>query len=461
MELQDRKEIGENIAYLIKAGEVATVKNIIIDTHPADLADIIRDLDEDDRAFLFDLFDPQTASDVLTELDEVSREQIVEKLGTERISEIVDEMDSDDAADFVAELPDDVAKKVLSQIDVRDRIEVEKLLGHHEETAGGIMGMEFVAVYDDEIVDDAIREIRQKSQEVENVYNVYAIDRDRHLTGVISLKKLILSHPKSLIKDIMYKDVISVTTDMDQEQVANVVRKYDLVSMPVVDKQNRLVGRITIDDIVDVLQEEATEDLQRMAGISEEEILQEMSAFRISRFRLPWLTVAFMGEIVAALVLSRFAHTFQNLMAITWFVPAIMAMGGNSGIQASTIVVRSLALAEGGTTDWMGRVARELKVGLLNGTLIGLYIFAFTRILSVVPNLKIDVSIEFGLVISLAMLLVIIMAALVGSVMPIILSKLKFDPAIATGPFITTSNDVFGLLIYLLLATSYLKWFRH
>ncbi|MBN2001270.1 magnesium transporter, partial [candidate division KSB1 bacterium] len=253
MELQDRREIVDNIQYLISVSDTIKLKNIIIDVHPADIADIIRDLEKEERGVLFALLDPETASNVILELDEVTREHVVQEMEEARLSKIIDEMDSDDAADVVSELPQDLVPKVLSNIDTQDRAEVESLLVHDEETAGGIMALEFVAVYEDEMVDDAIQEIRQKAQEVEHVYNVYAIDRGGRLVGVISLKKLILVHPKTLIRDVMKKDVISVTVEKDQEIVASLVRKYDLVSVPVVDKYNRLVGRITIDDIVDVL----------------------------------------------------------------------------------------------------------------------------------------------------------------------------------------------------------------
>jgi len=452
MDVQDRKEIVENISYLINANEPLKLKNIVIDIHPADLADIMRDLDEDERDYLFDLLDPEQASDVMVELDEVSREHLIEDMPTERISEIVDEMDSDDAADVVAELPSDVAQEVLSSIDAQDRAEVESLLHHDEETAGGIMAMEFVAVYEDQLVDDAIQEIRQKSQEVENVYNVYAIDRGGRLVGVVPLKKLILSNPKAQIRDIMNKDVISVTVDMDQEEVANIVRKYDLVAVPVVDKYDRLVGRITHDDIVDVLHEEANEDLQRMAGIVDEEILQEMSTFRISRFRLPWLIVAFLGELGSAVLMKTFQGSLEQAVATAFFIPLIMAMGGNVGNQAAYIVVRSLALQEGGTTNRWSRVFREIRVALLNGTILSILIFIIVYFVFAEDP-------QFGIVIGVALIVVMVNAAVVGSVVPIILNRFHFDPAIATGPFISTSNDVLGVFIYLSMTVLYLRYF--
>ncbi len=451
MDLQDRKEITENISYLLHEQDIPKLKNIIVDTHPADLADIIRDMDDDERSDMFKLLEPEIASEVMLEFDEVTRDDVIKDLETSRLSEIVNEMDSDDATDLIATLPEPVANTVLSQIDSQDRDEVEKLLVHDEDTAGGIMALETVAVFDDQTVDDAIQAIRRKSREVEQVYQVYAIDRDNRLVGIVPLKKLILSNPETLIRDIMEREVISVTAEKDQEYVANLVSKYDLLTVPVVDANNRLVGRITIDDIVDVLQEEANEDIRRMAGISSEEVLQETSSFRISRQRAPWLFIAFIGELVSAFIMSRFNASLQEIIALSFFVPVIMAMGGNSGIQASTIVVRSIAVGEGGSFNRWEMLYREFRVALLNGLLFALLIYVLIYFWLHEPL--------FGVVVALALMFVIIFSVIVGTLIPVALHKMNFDPAIATGPFITTSNDVFGLLIYFSMAAAYLKWF--
>jgi magnesium transporter len=455
MESIDKKEIIDNLYYLIEEKDELALKNIIIDTHPADLADILRALGDEERDYLFGLMNAETASEVVTELDEVTREDIVSELAMARLSEIVDEMDSDDAADVVAELPGHIQKKVLANIEPQDRAEVEKLLIHEEDTAGGIMALEYIAVYDDQTVDDAISEIRRRAEEVGEIFYVYAIDRGNRLVGVVPIKSLFLRNPRRIIKDIMHTDVISVSADMDQEQVANIVRKYDLSSVPVVDRYNRLVGRITVDDIVDVMQEEANEDLQRMAGIADEEILQETSTFRITKNRLPWLLVAFLGQLMAAMVLTQFEATLLEIAALTFFIPVIMAMGGNAGIQSSTIVVRSIALNEGGATGLWDRLLREFRVALLNGILIGLLLAGVIMLWPHIENPPI-----LGATIGLAMMFVIINSALFGAVIPFALNKFNIDPAIATGPFITTSNDVLGLLIYLSLATFYLNVLR-
>jgi magnesium transporter len=250
----------------------------------------------------------------------------------------------------------------------------------------------------------------------------------------------------------MHTEVISVTLDTDQEHVARIARKYDLSAVPVVDDDGKLVGRVTIDDIVDVLQEEANEDIQRMAGISDEEVLQENSAFRISRNRLPWLLISFLGELGSAVVLDHFNATLEEIIISAFFIPVIMATGGNAGIQSSTIVVRSLALGEGGVTGVWNRVLRELRVAMLNGFIVGALLF------SVISLWKSNM--EFGTIAGLAMLVVMINSAVFGALIPFILNKLKIDPAIATGPFITTANDIFGLLIYLSMVTFYLLFWR-
>ena len=454
MDSIDRKKIIENILHLIKNNDEHSLKELIEDTHPADLAEILQALDDDKRDYLFGLMSAETASYVVTELDEVTRQDIVSDLGTDRLSAIVDEMDSDDAADIVAELPEQIQEQVLANIEPQDRDEVEKLLVHDEDSAGGIMALEYIAVYEDQIVDDAIREIRSRAEEIDEVFYIYAVDRGNRLVGVVPMKSLFLRNPKRVIKDIMHTDVISVGVDMDQQEVANIVRKYNLSAVPVVDRYKRLVGRITVDDIVDVLHEEANEDIHHMAGITYEETLQEKSTFRITKNRLPWLIVAFTGELMAAMVLSRFEVSLAELAALTCFIPVIMAMGGNAGIQSSTTVVRSMALNESGTI-LKESFNREFRVALLNGLSIGIML---ALVIQIWP--KIENPIYLGAIIGFSMMIVIINSTLFGTVIPYALNRFNIDPAIATGPFITTSNDVLGLLIYLSMATFYLKHLR-
>ncbi len=449
MEEADVKNIVEDLEYLAAEKDAAMVLNILVGNHPADIADLLQNLSEENRKYVFGLLDADTASDVIMELDEAVREDLIAELHHERLSEMVDEMPSDDATDFVAELPKDVAEKVLDSIDPESSDDVKELLRHEEDTAGGIMALEFVAVRDTDTVDEAIREIRAKADEVEVVYNVYVVDKDGILVGVLPLNKLLLAKSNQIIKNIIDEDVVSVTPEMDQEHVANIFRRYDLVSLPVVDKTGRLIGRITIDDVVDVMQEEASEDIQKMAGLTEEEEIRETSALRISMLRLPWLLVAFVGEMMSALVLSRFEASLKEVFIAAFFIPLMMAMGGNAGMQAATIVVRGLALGELNPDDTLQRLFKELRVSLINGVVCGILLFGVVSMFG---------EPRFGILLGSVMLIVILNASFVGATIPLALARFGVDPAIATGPFITTFNDVIGLFIYLGLVTLALQF---
>ncbi|MFQ5604228.1 MAG: magnesium transporter [bacterium] len=449
MEDTDLKNILDDIEYLAAERDDRMIANILVGNHPADIANIIRNLSDEHIQYVFGLLDADSASDVLLELDDVSRDKLVAELHHERLSEIVDEMDSDDATDIVAELPDEVAEKVLESIDEEDSEEVKELLRHEEDTAGGIMALEFVSVYEDTSVDEAIQEIRTKAEEVEELYNIWVVNRENVLVGVLSLKKLILARPNEIVKNIMEREVVRAPVEMDQEQVANIFRRYDLVSLPVVDSAGKLVGRITIDDVVDVMEEEASEDMQKMAGLTDEEEIRETSAFKISMVRLPWLLIAFVGEMFSAIVLNYFEASIQKVFVAALFIPLMMAMGGNSGIQAATIVVRGLALGELNPADTLKRLKKEFRVSLLNGSVCGILLFGVVTFFG---------EPRFGVILSLVMLMVILNAAFVGASVPLVLKRLGVDPAIATGPFITTFNDVIGLFIYLGLITLTLQY---
>jgi len=445
----DLKNIIDDIEYLASEKNSRMILNILVGNHPADIAEILGNLSEENEKYVFGLFDADTASDVIVELDDVTREKLVSELQHERISEIVDEMESDDATDLVAELPDEVAEKVLDAIDEEGSEEVKELLQHDEDTAGGIMALEYVAVSEDTTVDEAIKEIRAKAEEVPEVYNVYVFDKDGMLAGFLPLKNLIVAQASQKIKDVLIADVISVPIEMDQEEVANIFRRYNLVSLPVVDELGKLVGRITVDDIVEVIEEEASEDIQKMAGIADEEEIRETSVFKISFGRLPWLLVGFVGQLIAALVLSQFEASLRDIFLAISFIPMMMAMGGNSGIQAATIVVRGIALGELSPDDTFKRLSREIKVSLFNGAVCGLLLFGIIAVFDT-PT--------FGFVLALSMLAVIINASILGASIPLILRKVGVDPAIAAGPLITTFNDIIGLAIYLGLVTAALQF---
>jgi len=326
---------------------------------------------------------------------------------------------------------------------------VKALLRHDEETAGGIMALEIVAVDENRKTQEAMDVLRQKAEEVDDVYNIYVVDKIGVLKGVVSLKALVLAKPDTLLNQIMDREAVTIHTEMDQEEVANIFHKYDLVAAPVVDEQGRLVGRITVDDVLDVVEEEASEDITMMAGITDETIA-ERSIFKVSGVRLPWLLVAFMGELVSAVIYQRFHASVEKIIASAFFIPMIMAMGGNAGIQSATVVIRGLATGDIDLRDTGRRLFRELRVAFLNGCLISLLLFGVVAVWLHDPR--------FGLILGMAMLAVIFNAAFTGTLIPFLLKRVGVDPAIATGPFITTSNDVLGLVVYFSMITLFHQW---
>ncbi|MCK4792289.1 MAG: magnesium transporter, partial [Desulfobacteraceae bacterium] len=347
------------------------LENLIDEMRPADVADLIEHLKPDERLFLFKLLEPEGAGEVLVEIEPPVQERIISGLDNEAISEIVEELDSDDAADIVGDLPAERAREIIKTVGDDVSEELGKLLPYAEDTAGGIMALEFVAIRADAKVMDAVETIREKREEVENLYYLWVVDDFERLAGLISLKDLLLESPDRKVSDIMNPEVISVHTNTDQEEVVRLVKKYDLVSIPVVDEQHRLVGRITHDDIIDVIEEEVDEDISLMAGVINQEIAEE-SPLKISRARLPWLIVGLLGGILAAAVISQFESSLERILALSFFFPVVMAMGGNTGTQAATVAVRGLATGDISLVNIEKRLWMEMKVALVNGIICGI-----------------------------------------------------------------------------------------
>jgi magnesium transporter len=433
------EELLDDIRELIHEEARAILVNILADLHAADVADILESLEEDDRTYLVGLLSPQVASEVLPELSEGIRESTLPTLKTETIAQIVAELESDDAADLIAILPDTVATRVLRALSKEDAAKVRQLLRYPEDSAGGIMALEVLTVPKTDTVKTAISKVRRFAKQGYKMHNLYVVDADERLAGFLPVGDLVLLGPGRRMSTIMDTQVISVGAGMDQEEVANVMQKYDLVSVPVVSEQGTVIGRITVDDIVDVIKEEATEDIERMAGLTGSEEIST-SVFETSRIRLPWLLVGFGGEMLSALVLSSFQASLEEIIAAAFFIPIIMAMGGNAGIQSSAIVVRGLATGEVRMAQTGKRLAKEVGIALLNGVILSMLIFFVSYVWFG--------DIRFGLTVALALLMVVLNASLVGASVPLLMDKIKVDPAIATGPFITTSNDALGLLIY-------------
>lgn len=437
----------EEVKHFAEEGNRQGLKKFIDDMRAADLADLIEYLDPEERLFIFNLLEPDGAGEVLVEIETPVQERILKDLDNQAITEIVQGLDSDDAADLVGDLPDDRAREIIERVGDEVSEELEKLLPYPEDTAGGIMALEFVAVKADATVKDAIDTIREKREEVENLYYIWVVDDLGRLVGVISLKDLVLEPTDRKISGIMNPEVISVHVDTDQEEVARLVKKYDLVAIPVVGDDQRLAGRITHDDIIDVIEEEADEDISLMAGVIDQEITEE-STLKISRARLPWLIAGLFGGILAAVVINQFESSLEKVLALSFFFPVIMAMGGSTGTQAATIVVRGMATGDISLVNIGKRLWMEMRVALVNALVCGI-------LLALIVGTWVS---DYGLgsVVGLALVLIIVNAGVIGSAVPMALKKWNIDPALATGPFVTTSNDILSLLIYLGLVTIYL-----
>lgn len=436
-----------DVKTLIEGHDSKGLRRLIDDARPADVADLIEHLNPDERLFVFKLFEPEGAGEVLVEIEPPVQDRILKDLDNQAISEIVEELDSDDAADLVGDLPANRAKKIIETVGDEAFGELEKLLPFPEDTAGGIMALEYVAVKADATVQDAIESVREKREEVESLYYLWVVDVSGVLVGVISLKDLVLEPGDRKVSEIMNREVISVHVNTDQEEVVQLVKKYDLVNIPVVDESNRLVGRITHDDIIDVIEEETDEDISRMAGVIDEEIAEE-SALRISRARLPWLIAGLFGGLLAAVVINKFESSLEKVIALSFFFPVIMAMGGNTGIQAATVVVRGLATGDISLMNIWKRLRMELRVAMMNGVICG-------TVLGMIVSFWLS-DYGLGAVVALSAILIIISSGFIGSAVPLVLNKSNIDPALATGPFVTTLNDVLSLIIYLGLVTLFL-----
>ena len=438
----------DEVKQLTGQADRQSLRRLIDELRAADLADLIEHLEPDERLFIFKLLEPDGAGEVLVEMETPVQGSLLKDLDNESISEIVKELDSDDAADLIGDLPDERAKQIIEGVGDEVSEELEKLLPYPEDTAGGLMALEFVAVNADATVQDAIDTMREKREEVENLYYVWVVDDFERLVGVISLKDLVLEPKDRKIRDIMNPEVISVHVDTDQEEVVQMVKKYDLVNIPVVDANHRLVGRITHDDIIDAIEEEVDEDISLMAGVIDQEIAEE-SALRISRARLPWLIAGLFGGLVAAAVINQFESSLEKIIALSFFFPVIMAMGGNTGTQAATVVVRGLATGDISLVNIGRRLWMEMRVALVNALICGVLLGV------IVASWLSDYAL--GSIVALALVLIIVNAGFIGSAVPLVLKRLKIDPALATGPFVTTSNDILSLLIYLGLVTLFLR----
>ena len=433
----------EQLSDVINANDDKAITLLFREVHYADIAEVLDEVSFDEAIYIIKLLDSEKTSEILTELDEDIREKILKNLSTKEIAEEVEEMDSDDAADIIGELSEERQKRVISALEDDElAADIKELLSYEEETAGALMAKELVKVYETWTVAGCMRRIRGQAKDVTRVHSIYVVDKEDKLIGRLSLKDLIIAKSEQKISEIYIDKVDSVNINEDNEEVAKIMAKYDLEAIPVVDNNKVLLGRITIDDIVDLLKEEADKDYQMAAGLTQD-VDSDDSIFQLTRARLPWLFLGLLGGIGAFLVMEGFHGVFSKYVALFFFTPLIAAMAGNVGVQSSAIIVQGLA-----NDDVKGsvnsRLFKEMLLAALNGVILALFLFLFVW--------AYQGKIDLALAISVSLVVVIIVAGLIGTFVPLFLNKRGIDPAIATGPFITTSNDIFGILIYFLIA---------
>lgn len=451
MQFELTKEYLDEVRSAIERSD-ASFFSSVNDMHAADIAEIFDELSTDEAIHFYKYLASEKASDVLIELEEDVREQFLESLEPKEIAErLIDSMESDDAADIMAELPDEKADDVISLIkDTEQASDIVDLLSYPEDSAGGLMAKELIKVHLDWTVPKCVREMRKQAEDLDNVYTIYVVDDRDKLVGTLSLKRLLISPAKSKVEEIYKDEVRSVKAYEDAEEVASIMEKYDLVVLPVVDELDRLIGRITIDDVVDVIKEEAEKDYQMASGISEN-VDSTDSVKVLTRARLPWLLVGLLGGIFGALVINQYEDQLQIYPEMALFIPLIAAMGGNVGVQSSAIIVQGLANNSLGFDGLAKRLGKEFLVAILNGVVCSILILVYTLI--------VKDSINLAATVSVALILVIVFAGLFGTFVPLMLDRYKIDPALATGPFITTMNDIVGLFIYFFIGHLMYSWF--
>ncbi len=442
-------ELIDNIVSLINNSSNKKLLKIFNEFHHADIAEILEELKSDQATYVIKLLDSEKTSDILMELDDDYREKILNNLSSKEIAEEVEELDTDDATDIISELPQERQKRVISKIEDKEhKADIKELLKYDDDSAGGLMAKELVKVNENWSVTRCVAEMRLQASEVTRVHSVYVVDNNDKLLGRLSLKDLLVANPKSNIKSIYISKVDYVSVNDTGEYVASVMQKYDLGAIPVVDNKQKLLGRITIDDIVDLIKEEAEKDYQLAAGITQDVDVDD-SIYKLSWARLPWLFLGLLGGIGAAALMGGFEEILFNYPILFYFTPLIAAMAGNVGVQSSAIIVQGLANDD--IKDSINnRLFKETLLSIMNGVILAIFLFGFI----VFWQDKIDVA----LAISISLVVVIIISGIVGTFIPMFLEKRGIDPAIATGPFITTSNDIFGILIYFLVAKIILQF---
>lgn len=443
MAIEINKDLIEQIEGLVESQSDAAIRDLLSGEHYADIAEILDEVDFDEAIYIIKLLDSERTSDILKELDEDVREKILKNLSVKEIAEEIEELDSDDAADMIAELPEKRQEEVISEIENEEhKADIKELLRYDEDSAGGLMAKELVKVNENWTVPRCVKEMRVQAEEVTRVHSIYVVNDKEQLIGRLSLKDLLMAPARGNISKIVRPNVDSVNVNEEAEEVAKVMQKYDLEAIPVIDDNKVLLGRITIDDIVDVIKEEAEKDYQLAAGISQD-VEADDSILELTKARLPWLILGLFGGLGAVFIMEGFEDALAQYKHLFFFTPLIAAMAGNVGVQSSAIIVQGLAndIVKG---SLFNRLLKEVGLSLINGTVLGIILLLVGPLMGL--------TFQFSLTIALSMLCVIIVAALVGTFVPIVLDKKGIDPAIATGPFITTSNDIFGIFLFFMIA---------
>jgi len=444
--------IGDTLRRFVRRGARANLSKLLGKTRPEDVALQFRRLTPAEQITVFQILVadyPEGSGAVLTELESPQQQALLEELSPQQIATVLDSMSVDDAVSLVESLPPELHDKVLEVVDLKDLAEVQTHLTYGDDTAGRLMVPEYVALSEDKTVGDAIAFIQQ-STELDNVFYLYVVDRDGHLVGVTSLRQLLLSPPARTLGQVMTRSIIKVNTDTDQEEVAQLAARYNLLAVPVTDEANHLVGIVTLDDIIDVVKEEATEDIFKMVGTTDNELVYQDRSFRVAGIRLPWLVVNLVGLLLAGMLIEHFQVTLKEALFLLTFVPVIMGMGGNIGSQTATIAVRGLAtgrvtLGEGGARTFLWQ---QLKVGAI--------LALACSVLVAIGAWLLERHLAYAGVVGTSMFLAVVLASVNGAVVPVIFDRLGIDPAVAAGPLVTTSNDITGIFIYFGLASFFI-----
>ena len=442
------EEYIKNIEHIVEMHDDVAAKKILEDLHPADIAELYQDLNLEQAEYLYRLLDGDKAAEVLMELDEDDRKKLLHDMEPEEIARLyVDHLDTDDAVDLIQDLDEEDRDEVLSHIDdVEQAGDIIDLLKYDEDTAGGLMGTEMLVVNENWSMPECIKQLRMQAEDMDEVYNVYVVDNDDRLRGTLPLKKLITHPSVSKIKNVMESDPVSVKTDTPLDDVAIDFEKYDLVAMPVVDSIGRLVGHITVDDVMDSVRESSERDYQLASGLSQDTDSND-TLWQQTRARLPWLMIGILGGIGNSLILGNFEQGFATNPAMALFIPMIGGTGGNVGIQSSAIVVQGLANGSLDLKDTGRQLIKEIGVGFVNGLIISLTVFAYNCCTLNPWN-------PTTLAVSLSLMAVVLFASVFGTFVPLTLERFKIDPALATGPFISITNDIIGMLIYMLISSA-------